>query len=75
MLNPDFEITKPQTNIIFITFESKEVAKKIVKLANKEGILTWALKNRIRLVTHYGITAEDAIEGGKQLGAIIRKNV
>ena len=55
------DLSLVRTNIIYFSLENqKKVEEKFVSDAAKEGILFLALgKNRFRMVTHYGIEADD----------------
>lgn len=52
-------VNEPETNIIFVECPIKTPMEKLVKTLGKKGLLVLNKKNRLRLVTHYGITAED----------------
>ncbi len=61
-LNTDsipLKITFPESNIVFVEFSPTTPIDKFIFSAKDEGILCHAVKNRVRFVTHYGITEED----------------
>ncbi len=53
------EVNEPETNMVMVKFPDTVPIEKFTSTLNKKGILTLGSGNRIRLVTHYGITAED----------------
>lgn len=52
-------IVEPETNIVIIECPASLPLDKVIRELKKEGILAFSFENKIRLVTHYGITKED----------------
>ncbi|UCG02586.1 MAG: DegT/DnrJ/EryC1/StrS family aminotransferase [Candidatus Heimdallarchaeota archaeon] len=52
-------VDEPETNIIFVECPINTPMEKLVNELSHKGILTFNKANKLRLVTHYGITAED----------------
>jgi len=66
--NLPITVNDPETNIIFIECPIETPMTKLVDALNKKGVLTLNKGNKLRLVTHYGITEEDiafCVEGLK----------
>lgn len=53
------EVNEPETNIIFVECPVKTPMEKLVDALKNNGVLTLNKGHKLRLVTHYGITAED----------------
>ncbi len=52
-------ITIPESNIVFVEFPLNISMNKLISSLKDEGILCLSTNNRVRFVTHYGITKED----------------
>jgi threonine aldolase len=53
------KISTPETNIIFVDFPETVPIVKLLSSLKKQGIICMNRNNRIRFVTHYGITEDD----------------
>jgi threonine aldolase len=64
------------TNILIIELSGKFHILKIINALNKEGILAYNIsKEKIRFVTHYGITEEDIDYSIEKIGEILKKHL
>jgi threonine aldolase len=52
-------VTIPESNIVFVEFPLNIPMYKLISSLKDEGILCLSTNNRVRFVTHYGITEED----------------
>jgi threonine aldolase len=74
-LNPSINMTHPETNIFFVYFDNEKIPQNIISQCKSQGIKLWGRGNEIRIVTHYGISTEDARESGKIIGTMIKSKV
>jgi threonine aldolase len=49
----------PETNIVLLECPNGAPINKIIANLSDEGVLTFSTENKLRLVTHYGVTKED----------------
>jgi threonine aldolase len=64
------------TNIVIVELLEKCRILKIITNLNKEGILAYNIsKDRIRFVTHYGITEDDIEYSVEKIGAMLKENL
>ncbi len=71
-LNPSLSITPVESNIFFINFSNARDPQRIKEICEKKRILIWGREDQLRIVTHYGIREEDAINAGKIIGNVIK---
>jgi len=73
-LNFPIEISKPDTNIVIISFPDEIRIGKAVRSLGSEGILAFNIdKRKIRLVTHYGIVDDDIDYSIKKFELVLNK--
>jgi threonine aldolase len=72
--NLPIEVNEPETNIIFVECPIETPMEKLVEALKNKGILTLNKGNKLRLVTHYGITTEDITYSLEQF-PIVMKNI
>jgi len=66
----DLDPATVQTNIVILRLPDAEQARALVEAAKGEGVLLWPFgANRVRAVTHEGVTADDC---GTAIAAIAR---
>ncbi len=67
-------IYNPDTNILIIEVLGKSRILKIINELKKEGILAYNIsKDKIRFVTHYGITEDDVAYSIGKVGEVLKK--
>ena len=72
--NLPIRISKPDTNIVIITIPQGTRIGKVVRSFGNEGILAFNIdKQKIRLVTHYGISEDDIGYCIKKIGLVLNK--
>ncbi|MFX1516641.1 MAG: threonine aldolase family protein [Promethearchaeota archaeon] len=71
--NLPIDVNEPETNIIFVECPIETPMRKLVDTLNKKGVLTLNKGNKLRLVTHYGITDEDIAFSAEVLKTIFAK--
>ncbi|MGV9171575.1 MAG: threonine aldolase family protein [Promethearchaeia archaeon] len=57
--HPLITVDEPQTNILMVKFPKDAPMSKIIQSLRDEGILAFSMGQRIRFVTHYGISMKD----------------
>lgn len=57
--HPLIDVYEPQTNILMTYFPEDAPMEKIIEDLRKEGVLAFSAGQRIRFVTHYGISPGD----------------
>jgi threonine aldolase len=68
------KIYYPDTNIFIIELQGNCRISKVVNELNKEGILAFNIsKEKLRFVTHYGITMDDIEFSIEKIGAVLKK--
>ncbi len=74
--NLPIRVHPTDTNIVIIELLEKVRALKIITALNKAGILAFNIsKQKIRFVTHYGITEDDINYSIEQIGLILREKL
>lgn len=69
---PGIELTPPpQTNLVYFTIEGWD-SRRLVKALGEQGVLCLDEGERIRWVTRYGITREDAEEALGRLRSVLK---
>ena len=72
--NLPIKVNTPDTNIVILKLMKKISISQIITGLRKEGILAFNIsKDKIRLVTHYGIDEEDIEYASKVIGKVITK--
>ncbi len=64
-------VNEPETNIIFVECPLETPMVKLVNALSNKGILTLNKGNKLRLVTHYGITGEDIAFSVEQIPIVM----
>ena len=68
------EISNPDTNIVIMSVPEGDRIGKVVRSLGNEGILTFNIdKQRVRLVTHYGISEDDIEYAIEKIGLVLNK--
>jgi threonine aldolase len=66
-------VHNPETNIIIVELMKKARISKIVTELGKEGILSFYIsKEKIRFVTHYGISEDDIQYSIQKIGNVLK---
>jgi threonine aldolase len=74
--NLPIKIHPTDTNIVIIEMLEKVRILKLITALNKAGVLAFNIsKEKIRFVTHYGITTDDINYSIEQIGLILKKNL
>ncbi len=74
--NLPIKVHPTDTNIVIIEMLEKVRILKIITALNKAGVLAFNIsKEKIRFVTHYGITTDDINYSIEQIGIILKKNL
>jgi len=74
--NLPIKIHPTDTNIVIVELLEEVRILKIITALNKEGVLAFNIsKEKIRFVTHYGITTDDINYSIEQIGLILKKNL
>ncbi len=72
--NLPLKISKPETNILIISIPQGIRIGKVVRSLSNEGILAFNIdKQKIRFVTHFGITEDDIQYGIEKIGKVLKK--
>jgi threonine aldolase len=72
--NLPIKVYPTDTNIVIIEMLEKVRIIKIITTLNKAGILAFNIsKEKIRFVTHYGITEDDINYSTEQIGIVLKK--
>ncbi len=72
--NLPIKVHPTDTNIVIIEMLEKVRIIKIITTLNKAGILAFNIsKEKIRFVTHYGITEDDINYSTEQIGIVLKK--
>jgi threonine aldolase len=75
-LNMPIKVHPTDTNIVIMEMLEKVRILKIITALNKAGILAFNIsKDKIRFVTHYGITADDINYSVEQIGIVLAQNL
>ncbi|MHA2294719.1 MAG: threonine aldolase family protein [Candidatus Hodarchaeales archaeon] len=68
------KVHEPQTNILMVECpKGTSMNKLLVILKRESGIQAWNFENRIRFVTHYGITREDIDYSIEKMVTVLKK--
>ncbi|MFX0087092.1 MAG: threonine aldolase family protein [Candidatus Hodarchaeota archaeon] len=67
------KITIPESNIIFVEFPLNVNMNKLISSLEDEGILCLSTNNKVRFVTHYGITEEDIEDCIDKISSVLSK--
>ncbi|MHA2282107.1 MAG: threonine aldolase family protein [Promethearchaeota archaeon] len=68
------KVHEPDTNIVIVEFLKKIIISKIITELYKEGILEYSIsKEKIRFVTHYGISEDDIQYCIETISKVIQK--
>ena len=67
------QFSKPETNILMVECPPTTPMEKLVRALGNKGVLTLHKKNKLRLVTHYGITTEDIDFSIEQIIKVMKK--
>lgn len=74
--NLPIKVHPTDTNIVIIEMLEKVRILKLITALNKAGVLAFNIsKEKIRFVTHYGITTDDINYSIEQIGLILKKNL
>jgi len=67
------KVHPPETNILIVEFLEKVRIHKIINQLNNAGILAFNIsKQKIRFVTHYGISSDDINYSIEQIGLLLK---
>ncbi|MHA1472693.1 MAG: threonine aldolase family protein [Promethearchaeota archaeon] len=67
------KVHPPDTNILIVEFLEKVRIRKIINQLNNAGILAFNIsKQKIRFVTHYGISSDDINYSIEQIGLLLK---
>jgi len=58
-LNFPIKVQEPETNILMVEFPENTPMHKLITALNKEGVMAFDVKQKIRFVTHFGVNEED----------------
>lgn len=68
------KISNPDTNIVIITVPQDTRIGKVVRTLGSEGVLAFNIdKQKIRFVTHYGISEDDIEYSIMKIGLVLNK--
>lgn len=71
----NLEIPKPDTNILMVGVPEKLNLEKIINLLKDNGIKAYTMGNRIRIVTHSGISQDDIEYSAEVISDVLRNEI